>query len=127
MRLSHVVMAYFVVGAFLWGGGAVSFDQIGIGSLIISTVDTGGNVETNEETAGQLENTGGPVEQALNTVSGGGLIAAWNFAINFLAFFFWPITTLEQVNAPVEVTVSLGGGMSFSMLLGLLAVLRRGF
>lgn len=126
MRLSHVLMAYFVVGAFLFAGGAVSFNQFGVGGLIISTVDDA-NVQTNEGTTTQLENTGGPVQQALDTVSGGGLIAAWNFAINFLAYFFWPITVLEQTNAPIELTVTLGGGMSFSMLMGLLAVLRRGF
>lgn len=123
MRLSNVLMLYFLLGVILWGGGAIQWDNSGVGQLIVE-VDDQGDARVNSSTSGDLNQLGGPIQEAASTVSGGGLIAIWNFLIKFLGFMFWPITTLQGWNSPTEAVVLLGGAPSFALLAATLRAVR---
>ncbi|WP_225334246.1 hypothetical protein [Halomicrobium urmianum] len=114
MRFSHVILTYFVIGAIMWGGGAIMWDSAGVGGFIIDDPTTGG-VDANESTADDLENMGGPIQQSLQQL-GGPLLAVWNFIVKLIGYVFWPITVLQSANAPPRVTVLLGGSFSMAFI-----------
>lgn len=110
MRFSHIVMAYFIIGTVMWAGGAIPWSGqhggVGMATLIIDNPETG---DVNSNTTEQLENTGGPIQEAITAVGGGALIAVWNLVVQVIGFFFWPISALANNGAPPRVWVPLGG------------------
>ncbi|WP_148414940.1 hypothetical protein [Haloferax sp. KTX1] len=108
MRFSNILLVYFVMGAMMFGGGVVAWQDSGIVGVFIDYAP-GEQVEVNRETADNLEGLGGPIQEAAESIGGGGLIAAWNILANLIGFLFWPITTLLSVNAPLEVVLIFGG------------------
>ena len=110
-RFSSILIVYFVIGATMWGGGAIVWDDTGVGEFIIDNPDDFNNPNQdakNEEASNILERLGQPIQNIVGTV-GGGLIASWNLLSKFIAYLFWPITVLQSANAPPRVVV-LGGG-----------------
>jgi len=106
----------------MWGGGVIEWDNTGVGEYIIT--QSGGDLEANEETAQQLENAGGPIKQAVNSIGGGPLIAIWNFVVQFVGALFWPITVLQSVNAPPRIIVLLGGSLSVAFIGAFITLIR---
>lgn len=125
MRFSVVLMAYFITGAFMWAGGLIAWSEAGVGEIIIDQGDDGG-VEANETTSEQVENSGGPIQEAADTVSGGGLLAVWGLIVRFFGYLFWPITVLVSVGAPTRVVVVAGGIPTLAMLAGVIRMIRTG-
>jgi hypothetical protein len=123
--LSSVLLVYFLIGFVLWGGGVIGYDEAGVTEMVISGV-SGQGVTLNTETANDVENLNGPIEQAVNTFAGGGLLAAWKFVSGLIDFMFWPTSVPISTNAPVEVTVGMAT-LNFSFVLGMVAIFRRGF
>lgn len=121
MRFSSVVMAYFIIGAVMWGGGVIGWGDTGVAGVLIEDPESG---DVNEETAEEIEQLGGPIEQLLDSVAGGGLVAVWIFLKNLIGFMFWPIDTLYRVNAPIEAVVLLGGGVTMAFYASLLRIIR---
>jgi len=121
-RFGSVLLAYFVIGAVMWGGGAIVWDDSGVGGLIIEDVTNG--TQVNEETGAQLEQAGGPIRQAAASF-GGPILAIWNFIARFIGYLFWPITVLQVVSAPPRVVVLGGGSLSVLFLGGVLRLIRR--
>ena len=119
MRLSSIIMTYLVIGAVMWGGGVIAFDDAGVATYLIDEPDG----ELNENVTDRIESTGGPIQQAAATVGGGGLLAVWNLLTALFGFFFWPITTLMTLNAPPAATVLLGGTLSLGFLLGIIRII----
>jgi len=113
VRFSSIIVTYFVIGALMWGGGAISWDSTGLSGLIID--DPANGVSTNESTAEDLENAGGPIQQSLQQL-GGPLLAIWSIIVKFIGYLFWPITVLQSNNAPPRVTVLLGGTFSVAFI-----------
>lgn len=110
-RFSSILLVYFIIGATMWGGGAIVWDDTGVGEFIIDEPDNFDNPEEdgiNSEASGILERLGQPIQNIVGTV-GGGLIAAWNLLTHFIGYLFWPITVLQSAGAPPRVVV-LGGG-----------------
>lgn len=108
MRFSHVVMAYFVIGTMMWAGGAIAWGDAGIASVFVSE-PTEGTAGINEDTASQLEQTQGPIEEAVSSVGGGALLAILGVVLALVNFMFWPMAVLIQNGAPAQVWVTLGG------------------
>lgn len=121
MRFSHIVLAYFVMATVLWGGGAIAWSETGVAPLIIDDPQTG---EINEQTANQLEQTGGPIQEAAGAVSGTGLLAAWNLLVKFISSLFWPVVTLQGLGSPPRVWVTLGGIPTFAFFASLITLIR---
>lgn len=106
MRFGNIVVAYFVIGAVMWGGGAIAWDQAGVGELFI---ENPAESEVNEETSEDLTRLGGPINDVAGSLGASGLVAVWNVLVKLIGYLFWPITVLLSVDAPAEVVV-LGGG-----------------
>jgi hypothetical protein len=109
MRFSQILVAYFVIGAVMWGGGVISWDQSGVATVFIDSPNSEAGPEVNEETSGLLESLGGPILEATQSIGGGGLAATWNALAKFVGYLFWPITTMLSVGAPPRWTIVLGG------------------
>jgi hypothetical protein len=107
MRLSRVVMAYFVMGAVMWGGGVLAWDDAGVGQLLIS--DAGTDAEVNQQTSEDLSQLGGPIQTALSTVESAGLVAIWNILVKLVGYLNWPLVAMFAVDAPPRILV-IGGG-----------------
>ena len=124
VRFGEVVMAYFLIGSVLWAGGAIPWDDAGIGNVIVDV--QADDVTTQENTSQDLKQLGGPIQEASTTVSGGGLIAAWNIIVKLVGFLFWPVVVLDGIGAPKRIVVVLGGTMVMAFIVGLIAVVRQG-
>lgn len=125
MRFGHVVMAYFVIGAVLWGGGAIAWNDSGVTHLVVTGADNSTNISTNDQTKDELESSGGPIQEAASSIGGGALIAIWKLITGLLGFMFWPVATLINTNAPPTVVVLLGGVPTLAFYLGVMNVFMR--
>ena len=123
MRFSHIVMAYVVIGGVMWGGGVIGWDQAGIGELFIEDV-SGGEGTVNEETASQLEQLAGPIQQAAAAVGGAGLLAIVGILLKLFSFLNWPIWVLMAVDAPIEMVVLLGMPLTAAFYASILRLVR---
>ena len=121
-RFAAVLLAYFVTGAVMWGGGAIVWDDTGVGGLIIKSAAD--DVEVNENTSQQLERSGGPIREAAATL-GGPILAIWNFIVKFIGYMFWPVTVLQSVSAPPRIIVLGGGSLSVMFLGSVIRLIRR--
>jgi hypothetical protein len=125
MRLGAMIMAYFMIGALLFVGGAVPAEETGLVTTFVDFDDQGVNEEeVSAGEGGMLSNLVGPVENALNTVAGGGLIAALNKLDSFLGFVAWPWTVMSYWNAPFAVRILVAGPLTVAFTIGGLRVLR---
>lgn len=120
MRLSSILMTYMIVGAVMWGGGVIAYNDTGVATYLIDNPQTN---QLNENVTEDIENSGGPIKQAANSIGGGGLLAVWNLLSALLGFFFWPITVLMALNAPPQATVLIGGSLSLGFLLGIIRII----
>jgi len=116
-------MAYFIVGAVMWGAGLVAWDTTGPAQEFVD-VGQNGTVNANESTAGQLERTGGVVGQAAQSLAGP-ILLVWNLVTGFVAYVFWPVTVLQTVNAPPRLIVLMGGAMAVGFFVSIVRLLGR--
>lgn len=123
MRFGHVLLAYFVMGAVMWGGGALAWGDVPLGGFVIDD-PSAGNISINENTSQGLEQVGGPIQQAARTVGGTGLLAVWNLLAAVIGMMFWPITALIVANAPPRVIVLFGGAPTIAFYGALFRVIR---
>jgi hypothetical protein len=121
MRFGPIIMAYFVIGTVLWGGGVIAWSNAGVAQTF---VEDPAAAETNEKTGEQLERLGGPIDQLADTVTGGGMLAVWNILVNLISWLFWPLVTLWRVGAPAEATVLLGGSVTTGFYVSLIRIVR---
>lgn len=123
MRFANIVVAYFVVGALMWGAGVISWQQAGIGGMFIDQNPNTDRIEVNGTTSQDLKDAGGPIRQAANTVTGG-LLAIWNLMVRLIGFLTWPITVAQSVAMPPRLVVMLGGTPTVAFFATLLRVIR---
>lgn len=109
VRFNEILAAYFVIGALMWGGGAIAWSETGVGQLFIE--DVAGDVDVNENTTSQLENANGPIQEAVGALGASPLLAVWNIIVGLIGYLTWPVTVLQSVNAPPRITVLAGGTM----------------
>lgn len=122
VRFSSILIAYFVVGAVMWGGGVISWDNAGIGSYIIDD-PTAEEDQLSNDAVNDLKNLGGPIGNIVGTL-GGGLVAVWSIMSKFIGFLFWPITVLLATGAPPRVVVLGGGTLSIAFIASFLRTVR---
>lgn len=123
MRFTNVVLAYFVMGAVMWGGGAIAWQDSGLGPVFIETPGDG-TTQANEETSDDLSQLGGPIQAAASAVAGTGLIAVWNILVKIVGVLNWPIITLISQNAPPRVTVVGGGAITVAFWVTFIRLVR---
>jgi hypothetical protein len=122
MRFGSILLAYFIIGTVMWGGGLIAWDTTGPVQEFVGVEN--GSVDANESTAGQLERTGGVVGQAAQSLAGP-ILLVWNLVTGFVAYVFWPVTVLTTVNAPPQLIVLMGGSMSVAFFVAIVRLLGR--
>ena len=124
-RFSSILIVYFLIGAVMWGGGAIGWDDAGVGQFIIddpSHINNPDETGVNNEASGALSKLADPIQNVIGTI-GGGLIATWNLMARFIAYLFWPVTVMQSVNAPKRVVV-LSGALVIAFFGGFLRTIR---
>lgn len=121
VQFSDIIIIYFVIGASLWGVGLIEWDNSGLGGILI---EAPGDGDVNEQTSSDLENLGGPIQEAANSLGAGALLAVWNILVKFLGFLFYPIVTLQGLNAPPRAVVLLGGTTTMAFLGSVIKLVR---
>jgi len=122
MRLSRVVMAYFVMGAVMWGAGVIAWDEAGVGQLLIQNADS--DAEVNQQTREDLSQLGGPIQTALSTVQSAGLVAIWNVLVKLVGYLNWPLVVMLSVDAPPRVAVIAGGTPTMAFWVSFIRLVR---
>jgi len=122
MRLQHIILAYFLIGATMWAGGMVPYGEAGITSLFVNVEDDA--TSPNDKLAENISDTGGPIQEVSQGVSGP-LVAIWNLFSGLINFLFWPVSTLIQLSAPTQVIVILGGAPTVVFYGAIFRVFRR--
>ena len=128
MRLSHISVAYFLMGTIVVASGVLPVAQMGIGTLFVDVGDQG--VTANGTSVGGqggqdglLDNLIGPVKNALNTISGGSLLAVWGAVSKVAGFYAWPVVATNAIGAPWQ-AVMISGVMVMTYTFAILRVLR---
>jgi hypothetical protein len=122
VRFTNILIVYFVIGAMMWGGGAINWQESGVGGLIVQS--TGDDVEINEQTADELQQRGGPIQEAAGALGASPILAVWNLLVGLIGYLFWPITTLQGVGAPPRIVVLAGGTPVVAFYAGVLRLIR---
>lgn len=109
IRSTNIVIIYFVIGAVMFGGGAVSWDNSGPTQHF---VDMGpDSVSPNEDVQDDLEGVGSAITNLIGSF-GGPVLLVWNLFFGLVSFIHWPLFVFSDVGAPVEITVLLGGTLT---------------
>lgn len=122
MRLQHIVLAYFLIGATIWGGGLIGFDETGLTDVFIDL--DGQSAQGNEALAENVSQSGGPIQEAAQGAEGG-LIAVWKLFSQLVNFLFWPVSVLVGLSAPTQVVVLLGGAPTVAFYGAIFRVFRQ--
>lgn len=102
---------------------AVGWGQVGVGGEILDNPEDG-SVQGEEDVQNDLEGIGGAISSAVQTVSGGGILAVWGIISGFISLVFWPVTVMIAVDAPGVITVLVGGSLSMAFMVGLIKIVR---
>jgi hypothetical protein len=128
MRFSHIAVVYFLMGVIVVGANVVPLAHLGIATVFIDVQDD--DVTANEtsvagsdEQSGMLDNLIGPVKNALNTITGGALLAVWGPISKLTGFYAWPVVTTDYIGAP-RIVRMLSGVLVASFTFGVLRVFR---
>lgn len=123
MNFRNIIVLYFIVGAVMWAGGAINWNNAGVGQFIITANDN--SVAQNGNATQDLTEIGGPIEEAASNVDGLGLLAVWNLIVGLLGYLTWPITVLQSRSAPIEIVVLLGGTLQMTFFVAVIGLVRR--
>jgi hypothetical protein len=118
---TRIILIYFVLGAVMFGGGAVSYDDTGVTQWFIE--DSGQNVEASDNANENLSGLAGAITSLVGQV-GGVVVLVWNLVVALVSFFNWPIVVCVENGVPPSVTVLLGGSPTV-MFYGALVTLVR--
>lgn len=122
MRMGNLVLAYFVIGAMMWGGGVLTFEEAGVITAVVTTDD--GRVAPAEAFANRIDQQNSIIGGVVSAF-GGGLLIVWNLVKIIFDFIHWPIITLSENHAPPALTVLLGGGMTLSFYIAIAILVSR--
>lgn len=121
IRASNIVMIYFIVGAVMFGGGAVTWDNSGPTQYFLTM--SGGHVHPSDQTGNALGNVGPSLVNLIATFGGGALLV-WNLIVGLISFLNWPIFVFLDANAPPPVTIIIGGSLTVAFYMALIRVVR---
>lgn len=122
VRFSDIVIAYFVIGTIMYGGGAVEWQDAGVPGWFVEQGDDG-EVQATQQTEENLDGIGGALKTLVDAVVGPILII-WDIVSGLVGFIHWPILVLTQNNAPPILTILLGGGFTSAFYLSMIRLLR---
>jgi len=121
MRFTRVILLYFVLGAVMFGGGAISFEEAGVAVFFVEQ-DSGSFAATDKADEG-LQGLGGAIQQLVGEFIGA-VQLVYNLAVGLLGFMNWPIVVLLSNNAPPMAVLLIGGTLSVSFYLSVISLVR---
>jgi hypothetical protein len=121
MRFSTIILAYFVVGAVMFGGGAIDYEEAGVATFFVE--EDGGTFGPDEETAGELEGLGGAIQQLLGEFIGA-IQLVYNLIVSLLGFLNWPLVVLSSANAPPMAVLLLGGTFTAAFYMSVIRLIQ---
>jgi hypothetical protein len=122
MQFTRMIVVYFVLGALMFGGGAVTWDDSGPTKYFISQDATG--VSADEQTRQNLGGVAGAITSLVGQV-GAPLILVWNLIVGLVSFLNWPIFVLAENSVPPRVTILLGGTLTVMFYGSIARLIRR--
>jgi len=120
-RFSSIILAYFVVGAVMFGGGAISYEESGVASFFVE--QDGGQFGPAQDAEEEL----GGIGTAISNLVGqfiGGIQLVYNLVVGLLGFINWPIIVLSQNNAPPIATLLIGGSFTVAFYGSVIRLIR---
>jgi len=121
IRASNIIVIYFVIGAVMFGGGAVAFDDSGLTQFFVDM--SGGDVDASNQTGENLTGVSGAITSLVGSF-GGPAILVWNLFAGLVAFLNWPLFVLIDSGAPPRVTVLLGGTLTVAFYMAAIRLVR---
>lgn len=122
INASKLVVAYFVIGAVMLGGGALEFDEAGIVTHYLNEGDAG-NISPDPGVSEDLGGVGNAIQSVIQTVMGP-LLIIWKLVSGFIKFVHWPIYVMIGAEVPTRVMVLLGGAPVVMFYMGLVRMVR---
>lgn len=121
IRASNIVVIYFVLGALAFGGGAVTWDDSGPTQYFIDVGPDGVQPDSNtqEEVSG--------ISQTITSLIGsfgGPVILVWNLFAGLVSFMHWPLFTFMDANAPIRVTILIGGTLTTMFYMAIIRLVK---
>ena len=117
------MFTYFVLGAMSWGAGLVDRQRSGMVNTFFHIED--GNVHTVDGVAEMLGELGenlsefNPAELMLGSV-----VLVLGIVRDVVFYIFWPVTTLQALQAPPEIVLLVGGSLVVAFFVGTVRVFR---
>lgn len=122
VRASNIVLTYFVIGAVMFGGGGVTFDDSGLTQFFVSQ-DAAGGVQPDDQPENRLDGVSGVITNLVGAF-GGPAILVWNLFVGLVAYVHWPLTVLIEHAAPPRVTLLLGGTLQVAFYMATIRLVR---
>ncbi len=121
IRASQIVLIYFVMGAVMFGGGAVTYDNSGVTQFFITKGPDGVTpADTPEQ---KLDGVSGVITNLIGAF-GGPAILVWNLFVGLLAWIHWPVFVLLDNAAPPRVTILLGGTLVVAFYMAVIRLVK---
>jgi len=121
MRFTRMILAYFVIGSVMFGGGAISFEEAGVAGFFVD--DLGDGFGPSENSQNQLSGVGNAIGQLVGEFLGA-IQLVWNLIVGLLGFLNWPIIVLMSNNAPPMAVLLIGGTFSAAFYLGVIRLIQ---
>lgn len=119
MNFKKIILAYFVIGAVMYGGGAIVMDDSGLTQWFIDT--DGDQVGVEDQSTEKLEGVGGAIKSVVDAF-GGPLVLVWNTVVDFIGFMHWPVVVLASNNAPPKFTILFGGSLTAAFYVSIIGL-----
>lgn len=121
MQFTRILVVYLVLGALMFGGGAVSWDDTGPTKYFLSKDEVG--VTPDDQPSQTLGGVAGAITSLVGQF-GAPLILVWNLVVGLVSFLHWPIFVMVENAVPPRVTVLLGGSLTVMFYGGIVRLVR---
>lgn len=110
MDYSNIILAYFVIGVVMFGGGAINYQNAGVATFFVDQQASGGFGPA-QESQQDIESIGGAITDLIGQAFGA-IALVYNLILGLLIYLHWPVFVLSSNNAPPMATVLLGGSFT---------------
>lgn len=129
MNFQSVALAYFVIGAVMFGGGAVDFEEAGVTQFFLDQNEQGfapAEAELGQKSPqSAIQGVVGAILGIIDAITGG-IVLVFNLAVSLLGYLNWPITVLLAANAPPSAVLVVGGTFTASFYLSVINLISSG-
>ena len=105
-RFANMVLAYFIIGTVMVGGGAIDYEEAGVAQFFIE--QDGSAFTWSSEPGGIIAGIGNTVTQIVG-LAVGVVQLVYNLVFRLLTYLNWPVIVLASHNAPPMAVFLIGG------------------